>query len=127
MLVDSEDEFFPEEVEKLKNDVNKQGLSLVVFGEWYDVEVMKKIKFFDDNTHQWWTPDTGGANVPALNDLLAPWGIAFRQVNITNCWRFLIVQGYLGHNAIGSTLTVPIVNRSISLILITSITPPFGR
>ena len=22
-------------------------------------------------------PDTGGANVPALNDLMAPWGMAF--------------------------------------------------
>ena len=26
---------------------------------------------------QWWMPDTGGANIPALNDLLAPWSIAF--------------------------------------------------
>lgn len=25
---------------------------------------------------QWWMPDTGGANVPALNDLLSSWGIA---------------------------------------------------
>ena len=22
-------------------------------------------------------PDTGGANIPALNELLAPWGMAF--------------------------------------------------
>ncbi len=22
-------------------------------------------------------PDTGGANIPALNDLLAPWSVAF--------------------------------------------------
>lgn len=26
---------------------------------------------------QWWMPDTGGANVPALNDLLSVWGMAF--------------------------------------------------
>ncbi len=26
---------------------------------------------------QWWMPDTGGANIPALNELLAPWSIAF--------------------------------------------------
>ena len=26
---------------------------------------------------QWWMPDTGGANVPALNDLLAPFSMAF--------------------------------------------------
>ncbi|PSN45586.1 Membrane-bound transcription factor site-1 protease [Blattella germanica] len=25
---------------------------------------------------QWWMPDTGGANIPALNDLLSSWGIA---------------------------------------------------
>lgn len=33
------------------------------------------MKFFDDNTRSWWTPVTGGANVPALNDLLAPFNI----------------------------------------------------
>lgn len=37
---------------------------------------MKKINFFDDNTRQWWTPATGGSNVPALNDLLKEYGIA---------------------------------------------------
>ncbi|KAJ7312035.1 hypothetical protein JRQ81_006366, partial [Phrynocephalus forsythii] len=26
---------------------------------------------------QWWMPDTGGANIPALNDLLSVWGMAF--------------------------------------------------
>lgn len=34
------------------------------------------MKFFDDNTRSWWTPVTGGANVPALNELLAPHGVA---------------------------------------------------
>ena len=38
---------------------------------------MVKMRFFDDNTRSWWTPATGGSNVPALNDLLAPYGIAF--------------------------------------------------
>lgn len=51
---------------------------MIVFADWYNVTVMRKIEFFDENTHQWWMPDTGGANVPALNDLLyANWGIAF--------------------------------------------------
>ena len=35
------------------------------------------MRFFDDNTHSHWTPVTGGANVPALNDLLKPFGFAF--------------------------------------------------
>lgn len=75
LLVDPEEEFFPEEVGKLKRDVDA-GLSLIVFADWYNVSVMKKVKFFDENTRQWWMPDTGGANVPALNDLLSSWGIA---------------------------------------------------
>ena len=35
------------------------------------------VRFYDDNTRSWWTPVTGGANIPALNDLLEPYHIAF--------------------------------------------------
>ena len=48
------------------------------FLDWYNVEVMQKLRFYDENTRQWWMPDTGGANIPALNTLLATWGIALR-------------------------------------------------
>lgn len=37
------------------------------------------MKFFDDNTRSWWTPITGGSNVPALNELLAPHGISLGE------------------------------------------------
>ncbi|XP_031114171.1 subtilisin-like protease SBT6.1 [Ipomoea triloba] len=77
LLVDLEDEYFAEEIEKLRDDVINSGLSLVVFADWYNVDTMVKMRFFDDNTRSWWTPVTGGANVPALNDLLSPFGIAF--------------------------------------------------
>ncbi|KAL6558401.1 Membrane-bound transcription factor site-1 protease [Orobanche minor] len=77
LLVDLEDEYFAEEIEKLKDDVINNGLGLAVFADWYNVDSMMKMKFFDDNTRSWWTPVTGGANVPALNDLLEPFGIAF--------------------------------------------------
>lgn len=77
MLVDLEDEYFEEEIEKLRDDVISSGLGLAVFAEWYNVDTMVKMRFFDDNTRSWWTPVTGGANIPALNDLLAPFGIAF--------------------------------------------------
>ena len=78
LIVDTEEEFFPEEIAKLKRDVEDEGLSVVVFADWYNVTVMQKVKFYDENTRQWWIPDTGGANVPALNDLLYPnWGVAF--------------------------------------------------
>ncbi|KAL0339060.1 UNVERIFIED_CONTAM: Subtilisin-like protease SBT6.1 [Sesamum angustifolium] len=76
LLVDLEDEYFAEEMTKLKNDVINNGLGLAVFADWYNVDSMMKMKFFDDNTRSWWTPVTGGSNVPALNDLLEPFGIA---------------------------------------------------
>uniref|UniRef100_T1J4A8 Membrane-bound transcription factor site-1 protease n=1 Tax=Strigamia maritima TaxID=126957 RepID=T1J4A8_STRMM len=76
LLVDSEEEYFPEEISKLHRDV-QSGLSVIVFADWYNVTVMRKVKFYDENTRQWWMPDTGGANIPALNDLLSSWGMAF--------------------------------------------------
>lgn len=78
LIVDTEEEFFPEEVAKLKRDVEDDGLSVIIFADWYNTAVMQKIKFYDENTRRWWIPETGGANIPALNDLLYPnWGVAF--------------------------------------------------
>jgi membrane-bound transcription factor site-1 protease len=77
MIVDSEDEFYPEEIEKLEKDIRVYGLGLLVYADWYDLESVKKMRFYDDNTRSWWEAATGGANVPALNDLLKPLGIAF--------------------------------------------------
>ncbi|XP_047649035.1 membrane-bound transcription factor site-1 protease isoform X2 [Phacochoerus africanus] len=76
LLVDSEEEYFPEEVAKLRRDVDN-GLSLIVFSDWYNTSVMRKVKFYDENTRQWWMPDTGGANIPALNELLSVWNMGF--------------------------------------------------
>ncbi|GFR44443.1 hypothetical protein Agub_g5653, partial [Astrephomene gubernaculifera] len=75
LVVDSEEEWYPEEVSALEAAVRLHGLSLLVFADWYNVPSMEQMRFFDDNTRSWWTPATGGANVPALNDLLAPYGI----------------------------------------------------
>lgn len=77
LMVDLEDEYYKEEIKKLQEDVETKGLGLIVFADWYHVDTMVRMKFFDDNTRSWWTPSTGGANIPALNDLLAPFGIAF--------------------------------------------------
>lgn len=77
LLFDSEEEFFPDELEHLRSAVNDQGLNLIVVGDWFNVSVMTKIKFYDENTRHWWQPETGGANVPALNDLLMMWNISF--------------------------------------------------
>jgi len=49
LLVDPEEEYFPEEIMKLKRDIDN-GLSLIIFADWYNVSVMEKVKFFDENT-----------------------------------------------------------------------------
>jgi len=77
LLIDAEEEYAPAEITKLEADVKERGLSVIVFGEWYHVPTMVSMRFFDDNTHSYWTPPVGGANVPALNELLAPFGAAF--------------------------------------------------
>lgn len=47
--MDSEEEFFPEEVTKLKRDIDL-GLSVIVMADWYNISVMKKVRFYDENT-----------------------------------------------------------------------------
>jgi membrane-bound transcription factor site-1 protease len=75
LVVDPEEEWFKEEVDKLYVDVTEKGLHLLVLADWYDLKKMEQLRFFDDNTRSFWTPITGGCNVPALNDLLGKFGI----------------------------------------------------
>jgi hypothetical protein len=58
LMVDMEEEYYPEEIAKLEKDV-EAGLGLIVFGEWFNVDTMVKMKFYDDNTRSWWSPITG--------------------------------------------------------------------
>ena len=50
LIVDPEEEFFPEEILKLRTDVEDLGLSLIIMADWYNSTVMKKVKFYDENT-----------------------------------------------------------------------------
>ena len=47
LIVDAEEEYFPEEIEKLRRDV-EDGLSVVVFADWYNVSVMKKVQISNE-------------------------------------------------------------------------------
>ncbi|VDK74993.1 unnamed protein product [Litomosoides sigmodontis] len=76
LIVDPEDEFFPNEIQKLYDEVNNANLNLIIFADWYNTSVIQKIRFMDENTKQWWEPETGGTNLPALNDLLKKWNIS---------------------------------------------------
>nr|CAD7398045.1 unnamed protein product [Timema poppensis] len=42
----------------------------------FDASQYGMVLLVDPEEEQWWMPDTGGANIPALNDLLSSWGIA---------------------------------------------------
>lgn len=48
-----------QEITAVSEAVKKHGMNLVVFGEWYNLDSMSQMKFFDDNTRSWWTPATG--------------------------------------------------------------------
>ena len=76
-IADAEEEFWEDEQKKLENDMRTKGLSLAVFADWYNIDVMIKLRFFDQNTQRQWTPVTGGAHLPALNDFLESFGIQF--------------------------------------------------
>ena len=77
IVVDPEDQFSADEVAKIQDDVLHHELSVVVLADWYHEGLMAESRFFDDNTRSVWDALTGGANVPALNDLLRPFGIQF--------------------------------------------------
>lgn len=80
IIVDPEDEFTSREAIKLQDDINNKKLNLVVFADWYNEYVIRKLKFLDDNTQTIWFPITGGSNVPALNGLLHKYGIMLGDV-----------------------------------------------
>ena len=52
---------FLQEIAAVSEAVVKQGMNLVVFGEWFNLDSMSQMKFYDDNTRSWWTPATGGS------------------------------------------------------------------
>ena len=61
------------------NDVLNNGLSVLVFADWYNEKILEQSRFFDDNTRTLWDALTGGSNLPALNELLDPFNIAFND------------------------------------------------
>ena len=52
LIVDPEVEFFPEELTRIRRDVDS-GFRLVVFADWYNTTVMKKVRFYDESTRLW--------------------------------------------------------------------------
>lgn len=63
LIVDPEEEYFDEEIEKLKQDVLELNLSVIIFADWYNTSVMRKIRFYDENTRQWYEKDISKKSV----------------------------------------------------------------
>jgi membrane-bound transcription factor site-1 protease len=76
MIVDPEDYFSIDEISKLRQDVEQEGLSLIVIGDWYNEAIMQKASFMNNNTFERWEPVMAGANVGSINALLQPYKIA---------------------------------------------------
>ena len=79
LLLDSEERFLPAELTKLADDVRRRGLGLVVAADWWDATVMRGLYYKDQHTGVANHCGMGGANVPALNRLLRPFGIGFQS------------------------------------------------
>lgn len=78
LLIDPEERLLPHEPAKLRDDVRRRALGVVVVADWYDPAAMRRLYYRDERTKQPHHCGVGGANVPVLNALLAPFGLGFR-------------------------------------------------
>lgn len=104
LLIDPEEPSHRDEARKLLEDVTRRGLGLVVAADWHDPALLRQarprttspspsrpylprppprpprqLRYVDEHTNVDHVCGSGGANVPALNRLLQPLGIAFRS------------------------------------------------
>lgn len=79
ILADPEKGLSRNEVVKLRKDIEKRGLSLIIIAEWSDPVMMNKHTFTSDFTQKTWKPVVGGSNLKSINTLLNPYGIMFQE------------------------------------------------
>uniref|UniRef100_A0AC35G609 Peptidase S8/S53 domain-containing protein n=1 Tax=Panagrolaimus sp. PS1159 TaxID=55785 RepID=A0AC35G609_9BILA len=88
VIVDPEEEYFPAEINAIQMAVKNDNLNVIIFADWFNSTLIKKIQFMDDNTGKLWFPETGGCNIPALNSLLNVFGFAFGDVILNGKFEF---------------------------------------
>lgn len=91
---------------------------LVLLSEWYNCPLLSRLGGTDDNTGRYWEPLVGGANVPALNELLAPYHIQLSHLIVDGDMLpddEILVKDHFGHlpSSVGQAEEEP-----------TSVTPP---
>ncbi|KDO19379.1 hypothetical protein SPRG_15469 [Saprolegnia parasitica CBS 223.65] len=77
LVVDPEEPWFEAERDSLRASLEHANTSLFLVGGWYNEAAIAALELWDANTLSYWRPVVGGANIPAINALLAPFGIAF--------------------------------------------------
>ena len=82
VIIDPEDKFHENEIKKLEYDVMNKGLSVIIFADWYNEQLINDVRFFDDNTRSLWDALTGGSNIVALNQILEPFDIQFGDMTV---------------------------------------------
>ncbi|OAF69513.1 hypothetical protein A3Q56_02734 [Intoshia linei] len=104
ILIDVEREFSKIEMNKLYGFVNENGLSIFLFSEWYNNDILKRLKFTEDygKSKKF---DLPGSNLVSYNNLLARWGIMLDDVVISGNFSY---NGEIVHiNSGGSILMYP--------------------
>ncbi|CAI5716077.1 unnamed protein product [Peronospora destructor] len=77
LVVDPEEDFFRDEIVALQAAVKYSNVSLIGFADWYDDRMLDSLELFDTSTLSKWHAIIGGANIPAINELLQDFHIAF--------------------------------------------------
>lgn len=93
------------EAKKLHADVLERGLGLVIAADWHDWQVMADLYYRDDSARPEHYCATGGANVPAINRLLQPFGVSF--VSAVYHGSYIVGGRRVGHYAGSAISTFP--------------------
>lgn len=70
LIVDIEDFLSEDEINKIRHDIEIEGLSLIVVADWFNQEKLQSKKYFNIVTFEEWVPFMGGSNIATLNSLL---------------------------------------------------------
>ncbi len=104
--------------------MQEQGLHVIVLADWFGSAALTKMRFFDDNTHSWWDPLTGGANIPALNTVLDLWGLSLSDGVFSGEYS---LKGHAAAFVSGSVLrTAPSGAAVVSALLTNDLNPSEG-
>lgn len=77
LLIDPESDFTSDEGKAFESALRDSAVFAVVAAEWYSPPTIAEIAFADQNTRSLWYAVGGGSNIPALNRILEPFGVAF--------------------------------------------------